>query len=70
MQAALGDAFAYEYARIYAQWGDHAKALDWLETAMRLRDPGLVGLKAAPLLDPLRNEPRFQAIEQALKFPD
>ena len=69
MQAALGDAFAYEYAKIYAQWGDHAKALDWLETAMRLRDPGLVGLKAAPFLDPLRNEPRFQAIEQALKFP-
>jgi hypothetical protein len=22
------------------------------------------------ILDPLRNEPRFQAIERALKFPD
>ena len=70
MQAALGDAFAYEYAKIYAQWGDHAKALDWLETAMRLRDPGLGGLKTAPLLDPLRREPRFQAIERELKFPN
>jgi len=69
MQAALGDAFAYEYAKIYAQWGDHAKALDWLETAMHLHDPGLGGLKTAPLLDPLRQEPRFQAIERELKFP-
>jgi len=23
-----------------------------------------------PLLDPLRKEPRFQAIERAVKFPD
>ena len=70
MQATLGDGFAYEYAKIYAQWGDHAKALDWLETAMRLRDSGLSGLKTTPLLDPVRKEPRFQAIERALKFPD
>jgi len=37
---------------------------------MRLRDAGLVYVKTDPLLDPLRREPRFQAIEQALKFPD
>ena len=38
---ALGDAAAYQYATIYAQWGNPAKALEWLETALRLRDPGL-----------------------------
>jgi len=27
-------------------------------------------LKVDPFLDPLHKEPRFQAIEQALKFPD
>jgi hypothetical protein len=27
-------------------------------------------LKTDPLMDPLRNEPRFQAIERELKFPD
>jgi TolB-like protein/Flp pilus assembly protein TadD len=70
MKAALGDASAYQYATIYAQWGDRAKALDWLETAMRLRDSGLIQLKTDPLLDPLRNEPRFQAIERQLKFPE
>jgi hypothetical protein len=36
---------------------------------MRARDPGLESLKTAPLMDPLRQEPRFQAIERALRFP-
>ena len=69
LKAALGDAAAYQYATIYAQWGNRAKALEWLETAWRLRDPGLENLKTDPLLDPLRQEPRFQAIERELKFP-
>ena len=64
-----GDADAVTYATIYAQWGQPAKALEWLETALRLRDPGLVQLKTNPLLDPLRKESRFQAIERELRFP-
>ena len=70
MRTAFGDAEAYQCAEIYAQWGDTAKALEWLETALRLRDPGLVQLKTDPLMDPLRQEPRFQAIERELKFPN
>jgi TolB-like protein/Tfp pilus assembly protein PilF len=69
MKAALGDASAYQYATIYAQWGNRARALEWLETALKLRDPGLIYVKTDPLLDPLRKEPRFQAIERELKFP-
>ena len=69
LKAALGDAAAYQFATIYAQWGDRDKALVALETALRLRDPGLELLKTDPLLDPLRKEPRFQAIERELKFP-
>jgi TolB-like protein len=65
-----GEAAAYQYAEIYAQWGDRKAALDWLEKAMRLRDPGLVYTKADPLIDPLRKEPRFDVILQALQFPD
>jgi hypothetical protein len=53
-----------------AQWGNRAQALKWLETAMRLRDPGPAYLKTDPLMDPLRKEPHFQAIERALKFPN
>ena len=70
MKTAMGDASAYQYAAIYAQWGDRIKALEWLDTALRLRDPGLVELKADPLMDPLRQDPRFQAIERELKFAD
>ncbi|MGA9027696.1 MAG: tetratricopeptide repeat protein, partial [Steroidobacteraceae bacterium] len=69
LKAAVSDAGAYQYATVYAQWGQRAKALEWLETALRLRDPGLGNLKTDSLLDSLRQEPRFQAIERELKFP-
>jgi hypothetical protein len=48
LKAAFGDAVAYQYATIYAQSGDRRKALEWLETALRLRDPGLIELKTTP----------------------
>jgi serine/threonine-protein kinase len=68
-RALEGNAGAYGYATIYAQWGNTPKALEWLETALQLRDPQLINLKTEPLLDPLRKEPRFQAVERELKYP-
>jgi TolB-like protein/tetratricopeptide (TPR) repeat protein len=70
LRAEMGNASACDYAMIYAQWGNTTQALNWLETAMRLRDSGLSTLKVNALLDPLRQEPRFQAIERELRFPD
>ena len=70
VRAIAGDGFPEGYADIYAQWGDTARALDWLDRAMRNRDLYLAYTKVNPFFDPLRNEPRFQAIERALKFPD
>jgi TolB-like protein/Tfp pilus assembly protein PilF len=69
MQAAFGDAAAYQYATIYAQWGNSPQALKWLDRARRLRDPGLELLKSDPLMDPLRNDPRFRAVMRELRFP-
>jgi TolB-like protein len=69
LKALEGDSAAYQYAEIFAQRGDPDQALTWLETALRLRDPGLYSIKTNPLLDPLRKEPRFQAIMRELKFP-
>jgi tetratricopeptide (TPR) repeat protein len=69
MKATDGDADAYQYAAIYAQWGNTARALGWLASAMRVRDAGLVQLKTDPFMDPLRLEPRFKAIERELEFP-
>jgi serine/threonine-protein kinase len=70
LKALEGDGAAYWYATIYAQRGDLAEALNWLETALRLRDPFLALLKTDPLMDPLRKEQRFQAVMRDLKFPN
>jgi hypothetical protein len=37
---------------------------------MRLRIPDLALVKLSPLFDPLRKQPRFQAIEWELQFPN
>jgi TolB-like protein/tetratricopeptide (TPR) repeat protein len=65
-----GPASAYQYTEINAQWGEHQTALEWLEKAQQFRDPGLAYSKTDPLLDPLRTEPRFQAILKQLNFPN
>jgi tetratricopeptide (TPR) repeat protein len=45
LKASYGDVMAYQYAAFYAQRSDHPKALEWLETALRLRDSGLESLR-------------------------
>ena len=70
MKTALGSSAAYQYAEIYAQWGDTPQALEWLETAYRLPDPGIIGLNVDELVDPLRKEPRFKEIERKLNLPN
>jgi TolB-like protein len=65
-----GDAAAYQYAGIYAQWGDMKTALKWIERAYEVKDPGLGFMKADPMLEPIRREPRFQAVVRKLNFPD
>lgn len=69
LRAATDDRWAYHCATIYAQWGNVPQALRELDTALRLRVPELKSLKSDPLMDALRNEPRFQAIERTLNFP-
>jgi tetratricopeptide (TPR) repeat protein len=64
-----GDRLAYEYARIYARWGDSEAALRWLARAEQLRDPGFQTFRVDSSFDPIRNEPRFKAIEGRLNFP-
>jgi TolB-like protein/Flp pilus assembly protein TadD len=68
-QATNGDTEATAYSKVYAQWGDTARALDWLETSMRVRNPDLIELRN-PLFDPVRKEPRFQAVMREVKFPE
>jgi TolB-like protein len=70
MKADMGDAPAFQFAEIYAQWGDIPKALDWIDTAYRLKDPGISSLKVDEFLAPLRAEPRFREIERRLNLPN
>jgi TolB-like protein/Flp pilus assembly protein TadD len=69
MMAENGDTLAFQYAEIYAQWGQKETALKWLETAVQVRDPGLLDIKVDPLIDPIRNEPQFKRIVEQLNFP-
>jgi serine/threonine-protein kinase len=64
-----GDSSSYQYAGIYAQLGDRDRALDALEKAWTFRDSGLASIKIDPILDPIRTEPRFNAVMKLMNFP-
>ncbi len=42
------------------------RAFQQLERAYQLREPGLMFLKVAPWLDPLRSDPRYGALVEKL----
>jgi TolB-like protein/Flp pilus assembly protein TadD len=68
-RAKYGDGEAVGYAMVYAQWGNAAQALDWIEKASSAKNADLALLKQ-PMFDPLRKEPRFKAVERELGFPN
>ncbi len=49
--------------------GDHGQAVAWLERAAEERD-SMLPLSYFPSLDPLRADPRFQALLRRLNFPE
>nr|MBA3556053.1 protein kinase [Gemmatimonadales bacterium] len=55
---------AYALGVAYTGLGDKERALDWLETAYADRSTWMNLTKVHPELDPLRGEPRFQALLQ------
>jgi len=56
----------YGFAESYARLGDKDQALAWLERAYAKRLPALIYLKADPMWDPLRGDPRFEALTQRI----
>ncbi|MBV9407131.1 MAG: hypothetical protein JO211_17415, partial [Acidobacteriaceae bacterium] len=55
-------------AQAYAVLGDHPNCLRYLRDSVTCHDPDLVSLRWEPLLDPVRQEPEYQAIIHELGF--
>lgn len=53
---------------VYVGLGDRDHAMEWLRRAVRQHSQFLVMLKGHPMLDPLRSDPRFQALLHELKI--
>jgi len=64
----LGESAAYQYAEINAQLGDYDEAFRWLGVARRIKDPGLSFVLVDPLMDPLREDPRYKELTHELGF--
>jgi DNA-binding winged helix-turn-helix (wHTH) protein/TolB-like protein/Flp pilus assembly protein TadD len=56
----------YHLAVLHTLLGDHEAALERLAQAQRQHDHWLVWVKVDPVLDPLRADPRFEAIVDAV----
>lgn len=69
LRALRGDACAFLLVRLYAEWGQADEAVRWLQTAYRLRDPGLLGMRSDPALASIRARPEYKEIESKLGFP-
>lgn len=63
---ALGASAAFQRAEIAAQWGDIELAFEQLERAFESRDPGMNTLLVAPLLEPLRDDPRYRQMVERM----
>ncbi len=63
-----GDKVLYQRAQILAQWGERDAAIALLEEAQNVGDSGLVYTRNDPLLDPLRDDPRFAKLLNRIGF--
>jgi tetratricopeptide (TPR) repeat protein len=66
--AGQGDTVLYQQAQILAQWGERDAAMARLEKARRVGDSGLIYARNDPLLDPLRDDPRFVRLLGSIGF--
>ena len=69
IRRAYGDAASYQYAQTYSQLDDKNRAFAALDRAWEIRDSGLLWTKVDGMLDPIRSDPRFEALLEKLDFP-
>jgi tetratricopeptide (TPR) repeat protein len=59
----------YCQALVFLGLRENGKAIDWLEKAYEGQSVWVCWLKVEPIFDPLRSDPRFQALYQKMNFP-
>jgi TolB-like protein/Flp pilus assembly protein TadD len=64
--ARVGKAPAFFLAVNYLQLGDKSQAIDWLEQSYRKKEVFITSIKVNPRLDPLRGDPRFEALVEKI----
>ena len=73
--AALADLLAnnqgldYQVAQVYAVRGEKEKAFEWLQIAFDHHDTGMLALLVDPLLNSLRDDPRYKTLIAKMNFP-
>ncbi len=60
--ASAGTQPAEQTAALFAAAGDRDRAFEWLELSLTRREPSLLHAAADPLFDPVRADPRFEAL--------
>lgn len=68
LQSQVGDAAVYQQSEVLVQWGRNSDAMARLQRALQVGDSGLTYAATDPFLDPLRSDPRFQALLKRLNF--
>ncbi len=63
-----GENGVYQHAQVYTQWGDFDQAIENLNRSCDVGDPGISQLKVDPLLDPIRDDPRFDELMEKTGF--
>ena len=63
------DPSAYLMALVYVGLGDRDRAFEWLQKAVDARAWELPALKADPMFDLLRSDPRFPSLLEHLDLP-
>jgi eukaryotic-like serine/threonine-protein kinase len=53
----------------YAGVGDTNRAAEWYQRGLEERSPNMIYMKVDPAADPVRSDPRFQALLREMNFP-